>query len=67
MTEPCVDADCNSANVRQAIVQALLANGMASTIAQTSSGRITVPACSTASATTAVCQVDVGINGSVTP
>ena len=62
-----VDADCSSAKVSQAIVRMLLANGMASTSAETSSGRITVPACSTASASTAVCQVDVGINGSVTP
>lgn len=62
-----VDADCSNATVGQDIVHALLADDMASTASQTSSGGITVPACSTASATTAVCQVDVGVNGSVTP
>lgn len=62
-----VDADCSSATVSQAIVHALLTNEIVSAIPQTSSGGITVPACSTASASTAVCQVDVGINGSVTP
>jgi len=62
-----VDADCSSTTMSEAIVHALLANGMASAVPQTSSGQITVPACSTASASAAICQIDVGINGSVTP
>ena len=62
-----VDADCRNATMGQDIVHALLADDMVSATPQTSPGGITVPACSTASASTAICQVDVGVNGSVTP
>lgn len=62
-----VDADCSDATMGQDIVHALLADGMARPVSETSSGGVTVPACSAASASTAICQVDVGANGSVTP
>ena len=62
-----VDADCTNTTVGQDIVHALLADGMASPVPETSPGGVTVPACSAASPSTAICQVDVGANGSVTP
>ena len=62
-----VDADCTNTTLGQDIANAVVADGSASTSAQTSPGGIKVAACKTTLGSTGVCQADVGANGSITP